>query len=363
MLTPLLAALFVSPPIFSGEVAEHAVIWDGFDQSWGYNHRVNRLGDYVGSPVCDDTGACVAQAIHTAASGTGSDVAQYRSRMTLVEAPGVGFLQGATEFHVVDRHGEGLVLHYATTQEVPARGLLRNRQHLDVVLGGFDVRSLRDPDKLSRLSMAVSHARYVPGEDKVAFDVDLTLRMDCDSVECMMASRGVDYNVSVMWTVIAADDQVRVSSATIEDQYSWRRARPAFELSADAHRKEHQVHGLADGYAAAFTAFRGLSVTLDDDHYVQEWSTALGPTVYDPSTGVAEFDSSLFFKQWNLTSRRRAWSYADRGEADIQADVVLVQLSHGRATERVVDGVIDWRANGHAPDVTQSQASRLISLR
>lgn len=363
MVTTLLAAMLVSPPLFSEEVSDHAVIWGGFDQAWGYNHRVNRLGDYVGSPDCDDQGACFAQAVHTAASGTGSDIAQYRSRMTVVDAPGVGFLQGATEFHVADRHGEGQVLHYATTQEVPARGLLHGREHLDVVLGGFDVRSLRDPDKLSSLSMAVSGARYVPGEDKVAFDVDLTLRMDCDSIECMMASRGVDYAVSVMWTVIAGDEQVRVTSATIEDEYSWRRARPAFELWADAHRTLREVQGVPARYDIAFTAFRGLSVKLDDDHYVQEWSTALGPTVYDPARGLASFQSSLFFKQWNLESRRRAWSYADHGRADIEADIVVVQLAQGRAVERVVDGVIDWRANGHAPDASRSLASQLISLR
>ena len=355
--------MFVSPPLFSDEVSDHAVIWGGFDQTWGYNHRVNRLGDYVGSPECDDQGACVAQSVHTAASGTGSDVAQYRSRMTVVDAPGVGFLQGATEFHVVDRRGEGQVLHYATTQVVPANGLLLGRDHLDVVLGGFDVRSLRDPDKLSQLSMAVSGARYLPGEDTIAFDVDLTLRMDCDSVECMMASRGVDYSVSVMWTLIGGDDDVRVTSATIEDAYAWRRARPAFELFADAHRTRREVQGLPGAYGAAFVAFRGLSVALDDDHYVQEWSTALGPTLYDPTRGVTSFESSLFFKQWNLESRRRAWSYADRGQAELQADIVVVQLAQGRAVERVVDGVIDWRANGHAPDATRSLASQLISLR
>lgn len=363
MWTALLAAMFVSPPVFTGEASDRAVIWNGFDQQWGYNHRVNRLGDYVGTPVCDPQGRCVAQSVHTAASGTGSDVAQFRSRMTQVHADGVGFLQGATPLHVSDRHGEGQELHVSTVQRIPARGPLADRRNLDVVLGGFDVRSLSDPDKLSLMTISVGDARYESGSDTVAFDVDLTLRMDCDSPECAAASRGVDYEVSVMWTVIAADDQVLVTPVSVADEYAWRRARPSFELSADAHRSLQQVQGVPNRFEDAFVAFRTLSVTLDDEHYVQEWSTALGPTTYDPSSGEASFFASLFFKQWNLESRRRVWSFADRGSADLEADVVLVQLQHGRAVEQAVDGLIDWRANGHAPDEHLSLASTLIDVR
>ena len=364
MIPALVTALLSTPPqLFSNQVTDRAVIWNGFDQTWGYNHRVNRLGDYAGAPNCDMGGLCMAQVVHAAATGTGTDVADFRSHVTTVESTGVGFLQGATVFHVEQARGEGRALHYTATEHVRAAGLLAGRENLAAMLGGFDLRSKRDPDKLSRFAIAVGDVRYEDGGQSIVFSVDLTLQMDCDTAECDVGDRAVDYDVSVMWTLMGADDQLHVTPVSVNDDYAWLRARPSYELDAAAHQSTQRVTGLPGRYAVAFTAFQSLSVELDHDHHMQAWSTALRPLSYDPASGAAEFDVSLLFKQWNRESRRRVLSFADRGSAAIRADVALVQLSEGSVAEQEVRGSMAWQANGRQADVATSATTRLVGMR
>ncbi len=316
MLFGLLAASFLSPPaLFSGEVSERA------------------------------------------ATGSGSDVADYRSRLLLVDAPGVGFLQGSTAIHVQDPRGEGRTLHRSYTQRVRAAGLLQDRQQLHVVLGGFDLRSSRDPDKLSGLGISVGEVRYV-GEE-VAFDVDLSLRLDCDSAECDIFDRAVDYDVAVMWTLLAADDQVRVQTTTMDSDYSWVGKKGA-ELESSSFVRAGTIQGEPDNFSQAFTAFRGIFMDLDDDHHYQEWATVIRPLAYDPVQGSARVGLSLLFKQWNQRSRARLLSYADRGSARVRADIALFQLRQGWVEEEVVEGSVHWKATGGAARVDNSKVQQVL---
>ena len=46
----------VEPPEWSGEAVETALIWNGFAHQWGYNHRLNRLGNWIGPMACERDG-------------------------------------------------------------------------------------------------------------------------------------------------------------------------------------------------------------------------------------------------------------------------------------------------------------------
>lgn len=354
-----LALLLPSPALFSGAVTDHAAIWNGFQQTWGYNHRLNRLGDYAGAPTCGGDGGCVVPAVHTAATGSGSDVGTYQSRLVMVQSPGVAFVQGSTLFHVDNRKGEGTLLHYTTQQRVAIREGLWNRGHYDVVLGGFDLRSTKEPDKVSQFAIGVDHA-HVEGTD-VVFDVDLTLKLDCDSAECNAFKRGVSYDVAVMWTLMGADDEMHAQSSRMQVDYSWDRGRHATELEAP--RQTHLLRGVPGIYSTAFTAFHRISLTLDRAHHYQEWATRLFPMRYDAEYGLASVDVTLFFKQWNQESRQRWLSFTDRGSAAMEAELVLVQLRGGTVADQEVDGTTVWKANGRSADPVHSQSTRWLSIR
>ena len=349
-------------PRFPVEASERAVVWNGFDQAWTYNHRLSRLGNYVGGVRCDGL-ACVADAVRAAATGSGSDRATFRSQVTSVTAAGVGFLQGATRFRVHDERGEGATVHLSRTQSVPARGLLADRDQLHVLLGGFDMRAVADPDKLARLSMAVSDPRYDAADDVIRFDVGLTVRLDCDSAECDAFDRSVDYDVSVVWTLLAADDEVAVTNRSSAVDYAWGNARRSPELDPAQFVERASLAGAPDLFQSAFVAFRSLSVDLDDDHHVQAWSTAIRPGAYDPLSGSHVFELAMLFKQWNALSRARLLSFSERGDASISCDLALVQLRGGTVVPQELSGELGWRAKGGPADPALSQRVQQVRVR
>src|ERR1019366_7252669 len=71
-----------------------AYIWRGFQHQWTYNHRCNRLGDYVqlnsGTPV----------SVHTSGTGSGSDSTYYKSYYTYVASPDVVFKEGEVNIKI-----------------------------------------------------------------------------------------------------------------------------------------------------------------------------------------------------------------------------------------------------------------------
>lgn len=53
--------------LLNAQTENTAVVWRGFEHSWSYNHRINRIGNYVKMVSNDPYG------YHASASGLGSD--------------------------------------------------------------------------------------------------------------------------------------------------------------------------------------------------------------------------------------------------------------------------------------------------
>ncbi len=349
-------------PTLSGDISEQALLWNGFRHDWGYNHRVNRLGDYTTDATCQgDT--CAAGVVHTAASGTGSDDATFRSRHTAVVAPGVGFQQGFVGFEIAEAGAEGERIERRQRVTIPADGLLAGRDQHEVVLGGFDVLATGDPDKLQELSIDLGDVTYDADAGTLSFTVDLTLQVDCDSGECDLSSaklnvfdKTVDYQVYIVYTVIGADAaDLQVTTRTLTEDYTWDKAADGEELRAADHTADVTLAGKGGPWATAAVAFKSLSVILDDDHHMVGWNTTLRPDAYDAAAGSLPVSRTLMFKQWNEASADKLLSYTTAGEARITAEVALLQFAQGCAQVGDTAGTLRWDADGKAVD---SDASR-----
>src|SRR3712207_798464 len=71
-----------------------AVLWQGFHHGWTYNHRLNRIGDWIVQTPSTD-GELDARVKHSAASGSGEDEAAWKSFYTVLQS-------GTVRFHPVD---------------------------------------------------------------------------------------------------------------------------------------------------------------------------------------------------------------------------------------------------------------------
>ena len=73
-------------------------VWQGFSHYWTYNHRLNRLGDFIAQSSGEENKACTL--MHTAATGLGKDSATFQSRFAIVIAPDISFFAGKINFHL-----------------------------------------------------------------------------------------------------------------------------------------------------------------------------------------------------------------------------------------------------------------------
>lgn len=159
-----------------------AVIWQGYHHAWEYNHRLNRIGSYVRYQDGAE-GALQAMVGHTAASGTGGDVAHVAEFVTHVSAQGVGFQPG---------HGETLVectRAETTTFRIKVDDLdlapeLAGKESYAVVLNGFDLYAQDHSDKLVCFDLEVTDPTVYARGTKIRFNLLGTLCFDCRTAEC-----------------------------------------------------------------------------------------------------------------------------------------------------------------------------------
>ncbi|NDJ33991.1 MAG: hypothetical protein GYB64_04950 [Chloroflexi bacterium] len=153
-------------------------IWQGYHHEWEYNHRVNRFGSYIRQ----ENGTAFAG--HTAASGTGADVAHFTEFSTGVKAEGVAYQTGTAEV-VVECQRTNLTPFRVRVDDVELAPELRGRDRYVVVLNGFDIFALEHADKLITFDLEMTEPVVTDG-DKLRFNALGNLCFDCRSPECQL---------------------------------------------------------------------------------------------------------------------------------------------------------------------------------
>jgi len=164
------------------ESIQLGAIWQGFNHAWEYNHRLNRLGSYVRlSPESDDEPVVG----HTAASGTGGDIARFSEYVTVMETRDVAFQAGCAE----------------TTVECPRAVTTRFRIKLDplelapdlvgkqtytILINGFDLAAQRHADKLIAFDLEISEPVIHADGRSLRFNIFGDLCLDCRTAECQL---------------------------------------------------------------------------------------------------------------------------------------------------------------------------------
>jgi len=160
-----------------------AAIWQGFHHAWEYNHRLNRFGSYVLSGPGDGHRDTVVG--HTAASGTGGDVAHVSEYVTEVEAPGVAFQEGWLET-TVECPRSVTAPYRIRVDELELNPDLVGKETYVVLINGFDLYAQHHADKLIGFDLEITEPVVQAGGAKIRFDVLGELCFDCRTAECQL---------------------------------------------------------------------------------------------------------------------------------------------------------------------------------
>lgn len=166
--------------------AMDAAVWQGFQHEWQYNHRLNRFGSYV----CQASGGS-AVAGHTAASGTGGDVAQFTEFVTRVRAEGVAFIPGHAST-VVECQRNSKTPFLIKVRDLPLPPGAEGNDRYTVILNGFDLYAQDHADKLIAFDLDVTDPIVFQRGEKLRFSIVGSLHFDCRSPECQLLPVGLD---------------------------------------------------------------------------------------------------------------------------------------------------------------------------
>ena len=340
-----------------------AFLWNGFSHEWSYNHRLNRMGDYLNDFDCREVekndlprSLCTGKLFHTGASGTGRDTLRFKSHYTKVVSPEVGFRSGEV---VLPFDGpEQRRLRVDRRVEIPVeKSTMAGRDEYVALLNGYDlhVGEKGKAKKVKQFRVWVTESpTYYPDREVLAFKVGGLLNMNCDSIECKQQRNRVRYKLSLHFMLMGHDGAIHTTKRDYEAAYSWNKRDELDRNDVPLNEERHSIKGLSEDYASATVGFQSIDFDLAKkgrykDHWFVEWVHALRDVEYDPEEGRASFDLDLFFKEWNARTKRKATSIAQKGEAILGADVVLVQFREAVVEADAATGTIDWPGRNRSP--------------
>lgn len=156
-------------------------VWQGFRHSWTYNHRLNRLGDWIRATDRNDDRLTV-EVGHSAASGTGPDELELSSFRSAARARGVFYqeFERTIEIKSKEQDSQAFVLEI----RVDSEDIPEECDEFAAILQGFDLCSGKDADKLVSFHLSTAPPIRDPNSGEVVFLVTGALNVDCDSAEC-----------------------------------------------------------------------------------------------------------------------------------------------------------------------------------
>lgn len=197
-----------------GLVAQNtAIFWQGFSQDWTYNHRINRMTDYV---TQKDNAFLLC---HAGASGTGADSGRFVQHYTTLETPKAQFYTGFIELKFEGKEGDAET--QAKIEKITLPAALQGKKQYYVVLNGFDLLSIEKADKFIEFGYSVDPQPKITDGKTAALSFKADLKVDCRSPECEMFKHIYSYSLKLYYTLIAADDGFVATPGLIHSDIKW----------------------------------------------------------------------------------------------------------------------------------------------
>lgn len=346
--------------------ASCAYIWQGFSQSWGYNHRIHRFADCIET---DLETPCKFQMMHAAASGSGSDSARFEQYHVRVEAPGVGFYPLEHTFVLDGKEGQVV----EQTEEITLfhPDLSDPSAAFAVVLNGFDLHSALGaaPDKFVAFELSIDSTWSLPASQTLNFILRTRIKFDCSSGECPCIDRGVHYELRVPLLAIVGGDFVSTKEQLFQSQ-SWTRD------SVASKAKGEQLMAVVPGFQVHVPAITRLSLDLSQEYHMQGWESWVRSST-PTQAGLLPLQFSLGFSQWDpgmydaykarfkgFPKLPPTWVVKRKsGASSMSMQLLCIQFRAGEATEGKQEGAIGWETrHGRKSEATEIHGEMRVDL-
>lgn len=320
----------------------NAVVWQGFDHEWGYNHRANRLGSYV-RPEDEGIGLDTWEVAHTAASGSGPDTADVTDYYAMLKAGGLWVTTATAELTFEGPDTEPIVEHATATATLPEP--MENREEYVALLNGFDLVSDGDADKLIEFDLEIDGQPTDVQGDTVDVDLKSRITGSCSTPECN--DDETTFTLYAYVLVLGGDaGLVQFSDAgTASNAYSW----PTGNADDEIHASDRGYTNVTADRSArldgedgrATLGFTGFSIAIEKTgghpalsagEAVHLLQLALAIRNLSQDADSVSADVLLFFKNWEQGMKgahppESQGSLKDAGNVAIEASLATIEVA------------------------------------
>ncbi len=364
----MLWAMLLPLPILGQALGSNCFpIWQGFSHQWGYNHRINRLGDWVENVSEGDS--CTIKGTHSAASGSGADVLDFTQYLTTVHSDLVETRSGVVTFSLSGKEGEYVA--EIQTGEAQFLAASDSTTAYEVLLNGFDLCTANGAkaDKIQSLDMAIDSVWRERGSQIVHFRIKAALKFSCSSPECEPLNQIVDYRLRLFWTAVGGQGFASVRS-TFGSGRAWEKSDTAAGPPLLA-----RVAMLGDAhYAKATVGITGLHLQLDGEHHFRVLEAIVRPQQF--AKGLMMVQVGMYFEQ-NHPGMYAAykehyagglkppakWAVKSKaGNMAWEMDLSLLQFEDAAFEPEKRSGEIDWKTSHRHQTNADGEAAENVGM-
>ncbi len=199
-------------------VSDTAIVWQGFEHYWTYNHRWNRMGDYYLQQPEKTVN------IHSSATGTGPDIGRYTSHYLKISTPDLWYHSDTVSLSLKGKEKQQIV--NGKWVEIPIPDFDKEMS-FTAFLNGFDMKANVNADKLEFFSLEIDSIVLKPS---VRIHIKAAIDFNCQTLECPWFNNGVNYNLTVSYMVLASP-KLESKELKINKSFSWDKKTTPTEIS------------------------------------------------------------------------------------------------------------------------------------
>lgn len=343
-----------------GFTQDHFAVWQGFSNYWTYNHRVNRLGDYIGQvsyPANEQ-----ATLVHTAATGLGKDSVYFSSYYASIQSDKIVHFSGKSVFTL--KGDEGAVKIIRKKINLHPDSCLQQKEVYAVLLNGFDLISDSDADKLETFAVSLEDPVYDKTRNELSFMLQVTFQADCSTPECSLLNQEVDYRLSIYYLIIGGmQKDVSCTEMGYERKIKWDTKTEAPKIPLE------KSVSISPGFENGFFAYKSFVLQVNKERHYLGYENAITGSGINPINQTAFCNMQLHFSNWKARMRKSPasggqafFAFSQAGEAVIKGTLQLVQFN-GTVSHHQQDGALFWEGKNHSPDSDAAQKSKTIPLK
>ena len=327
-----------------------AVIWRGFDHNWTYNHRCNRIGDFVqlkGDSVL---------AVHTSATGTGPDYTTDTSYFSTVATPDAVFNQGQDTLYI--RGYKDSLIVVKDTVYMMAPNWMRNKREYITLLNGFDLQAYNsEAEKPRALYLNVTDATEVPSPSPDSVRLQLIVKvgavLNCSTPECHICNHTVSYKLTVYYLIVGLEPKRSAASSQLfTTGYSWNKKEEMKEPPL-----RDFIEGTLDaGFKNAVVGIKSFTLTMDKDHWLVKWNNSIKlqkEKRYNADNARVGVTINQEFVDWKQGMQHSTVPHSDallsfkqRGWEIMNINAGMLQFTeHATIKDHMVTGQMKWTGN------------------